>query len=299
MKSNEEEKYVKCNNCRQNIPESKMFLHEGFCLRNNKFCPQCEKVFLVSEYEEHIKTHNASNSPQQESKPAPTLPEKSTVTNQNKNNSISEHRKNCMHEHKEPVPKVSKKSTKKEEERPKIKAVVVDDSLGLKKCEYCCNVVEDLEKHLLDCEIKKMIEAEGAKYYKDLEKRNKEDDLLAQKLAKEKEMDVSKDEWVAKNLEKNLKPIIDTSKDEGIAKNLQKELGPMIDTTNDEKMARDLQNQLGNLYVNTSNDEELARKLEQQERENNKANMNQNNNNENMDDDLRRAIEESKKSIYK
>ena len=54
----EEEKYIKCKNCHQNILESKIFLHEGFCLRNNKLCPECDKVFLIQEYEEHLKSHN-------------------------------------------------------------------------------------------------------------------------------------------------------------------------------------------------------------------------------------------------
>ena len=59
----EEEKYIKCKNCKQDILESKMFLHEGFCLRNNKLCPECDKVFLVQEYEEHLKTHNSKKPP--------------------------------------------------------------------------------------------------------------------------------------------------------------------------------------------------------------------------------------------
>ena len=45
----ETEKYVKCKNCHQEISESKIFLHEGFCLRNNKLCPECDKIFLIKE----------------------------------------------------------------------------------------------------------------------------------------------------------------------------------------------------------------------------------------------------------
>ncbi len=76
----EEEKYIKCKNCHQNILESKIFLHKGFCLRNNKLCPECNKVFLFQEYDEHLKTHNAKN-----------------ISNQKKS-PISEHRKNCHHD---------------------------------------------------------------------------------------------------------------------------------------------------------------------------------------------------------
>lgn len=48
-------KLIQCENCRQNIDSEKMFLHEGFCKRNNVFCEHCEQVFLKEEYEEHIK----------------------------------------------------------------------------------------------------------------------------------------------------------------------------------------------------------------------------------------------------
>ena len=180
----EEEKYALCQNCRQNIPESKMFLHEGFCLRNNKFCAECNKVFLAKEFEEHLKTHNEKNI--QRKRSPPPKPEKKI-----EKPSLTEHRKICQHNKKEPIPSNNP-------ERPKIKAIVVDDNLGLKQCEFCTNVFEDLPNHLKECKVKKMIEEENAKYYKDLEKRNREDDELAKKLAKEKLMDISKDEEMAK-----------------------------------------------------------------------------------------------------
>ena len=52
----EESKLIKCKNCRQDILKEKMFLHEGFCNRNNKFCEHCEKVFLKKDYSYHIKS---------------------------------------------------------------------------------------------------------------------------------------------------------------------------------------------------------------------------------------------------
>ena len=327
----EEEKYALCQNCRQNIPESKMFLHEGFCLRNNKFCPECNKVFLVQEFEEHLKTHNEKKSPPPQAKRSPPkIPEKKDKIKQDKP-SLSEHRKICQHHKKEQVPKA-----KPEFERPKIKPRVIDDNLGLKLCEFCVNMVEDLPAHLKECKVKKMIEEENERYYKDLEKRNREDDLLAQKLGKEKFMDVSKDEQMArklqkdlkplvdtskdeqmaKNLQKSFKPLVDTSKDEQMARNLQKQFGPMVDTNNDEKMARELQKQFGNYNVDYDKDEQMARMLEQQERERINNNNNQYPYNFNrpgpggrpgpaqgqdndMDDELKRAIEQSKKEFYK
>jgi hypothetical protein len=244
----DEEKYKKCQNCRQDIPESKMFLHEGFCLRNNKFCPQCVKVFLVQEFDEHLKTHNEKK-PYQEKRSPP----------KDKQTAISHHRENCLHKKKEPVPKVKKPQV----ERPKIKPRVIDDNLGIKQCEFCVNMFEDLPEHLKKCKVKKMIEEENAKYYKDLEKRNREDDNLAQKLAKEKIMDVSKDEQMARKLQKDLKPIIDTSKDEAMARDLEKKYKPNIDISKDEEIARNLQKQYGPIN-NTSNDERLARELQKQ-----------------------------------
>lgn len=50
-----ESKFTRCDNCRQDILSEKMFLHEGFCHRNNIFCDHCEKVYLKEDYEEHLK----------------------------------------------------------------------------------------------------------------------------------------------------------------------------------------------------------------------------------------------------
>ena len=254
----ETEKYVKCKNCHQEISESKIFLHEGFCLRNNKLCPECDKVFLVQEYDEHIKTHNAKN-----------------ISNQKKS-PISEHRKNCHHD--EPKNLI-----------PKKKEIKIDDNLGFKQCEYCTNVFEDLNEHLKKCEIKKMIEKENAKYYSDLEKRKKEDDDLAKKLSKEKTMDISKDEEMAKKLQKEFEmQNIDISKDEELAKQLQSQFQQQninINISEDEKLAKELQNQFNQDFNNNNNyniqsDEEFARMLQQQNN-NNDNNNNFNNNNYN------------------
>ena len=48
-------KYTRCDTCRQDILSEKMFLHEGFCKRNNVFCEHCEKVFLKTDFDEHLK----------------------------------------------------------------------------------------------------------------------------------------------------------------------------------------------------------------------------------------------------
>ena len=51
----EKSKLIMCKNCHQDILEEKMFLHEGFCIRNNTYCEHCERVFLKKDYVEHCK----------------------------------------------------------------------------------------------------------------------------------------------------------------------------------------------------------------------------------------------------
>ena len=55
-KPKDNKKFIKCKNCRREIAAEKMFLHEGFCQRNNIFCDHCQKVFLKDDYEKHLKT---------------------------------------------------------------------------------------------------------------------------------------------------------------------------------------------------------------------------------------------------
>ena len=52
-----ENKFIQCSNCKQNVLSSNMFLHEGFCFRNNTFCPKCKNVVLKKDYEAHIKNN--------------------------------------------------------------------------------------------------------------------------------------------------------------------------------------------------------------------------------------------------
>ena len=56
-------KLVRCENCRQEIASDKMFLHEGFCKRNNTFCEHCERIFLKEDYEQHIKDISKKKAP--------------------------------------------------------------------------------------------------------------------------------------------------------------------------------------------------------------------------------------------
>ncbi len=64
-----ESNIIECKNCRQGILADKMFLHEGFCLRNNAYCEHCEKVFLKKDYDEHVKTISNSQTKKTDSQP--------------------------------------------------------------------------------------------------------------------------------------------------------------------------------------------------------------------------------------
>lgn len=46
---------VKCQNCRQWVPQRTLVLHENFCLRNNILCPSCHRVYQKRspEWENH------------------------------------------------------------------------------------------------------------------------------------------------------------------------------------------------------------------------------------------------------
>ena len=102
--------------------------------------------------------------------------------------------------------------------KPKIKAIKIDTSLGLEKCEYCNNMVEKINEHYKQCPAKKFLEEEELNYKKNI-----------------KEL-IDNDLKLAKKLYSSQKPIMDTRKDTEIAKKLQKELKPLINTSKDEEI---------------------------------------------------------------
>ena len=51
---------VKCSNCRCDIEESKMILHERFCFQNIKYCDICQEGIIKEEFEEHCENHKKS-----------------------------------------------------------------------------------------------------------------------------------------------------------------------------------------------------------------------------------------------
>lgn len=274
----EEEKKVICQNCKVELPESKLAIHQGFCLRNNKYCPTCSKVFLAGEFEEHLKTHNI---PQKETQKKETN-NKDKIGDKPKESS---HRRNCpcaKHGYGDNQKQLQKEEIiPKKVEPPKKKPIHIDDSLGVQKCEFCENVFENLKEHLQVCEVRMLIEKERAEYYKALQELNEKDKKLAMKLSKEKEMNVDNDLYIAKKLQKELEKnkIMDVDHDLEIAEKLHKEQSKMIDT-NDEQLAKRLQDEI---------DEKLAKELAQ------KMSASNNNIPTETDEDILKAIEASKK----
>ena len=226
---------VMCNNCKTMVAQSKLVLHEAYCIRNVRYCAICAKGVGVNEFEEHMKLHNAESKQTQEQKKA------------KRNCHCSKHGQsdNKDNEVKQP-PKAVVKIV------PGKRKVHVDESFGLKKCEYCDNVFEDINNHYLECESKKFIEEQQALYYKELKERDLKDQKMASQLSKIKEMDTDKDVAIAKKLQKELdkNKIMDTDKDIEYAKRLQKELNQhkIMDTDKDVEYARRLQNENNNDY---------------------------------------------------
>ena len=50
---------VKCPNCRAEIDDSKMFLHERFCFQNIKYCEKCQEGIIKEEFDEHLEKHKS------------------------------------------------------------------------------------------------------------------------------------------------------------------------------------------------------------------------------------------------
>ena len=48
---------VKCSNCHCEIEDSKMILHERFCIQNIKYCDICKEAIIKEEFEEHCLAH--------------------------------------------------------------------------------------------------------------------------------------------------------------------------------------------------------------------------------------------------
>jgi hypothetical protein len=45
------------------IDSNKMFLHEAYCLRNNKYCNECKHAVEVATWDEHVESHKVKKEP--------------------------------------------------------------------------------------------------------------------------------------------------------------------------------------------------------------------------------------------
>ena len=106
-KSNKESDEVKCKICHQYISKSKMFLHEGFCSRNNVFCDHCEKVFLKKDYEEHVKLIKKKKTQKEVGSPSNSQKSKETQSETMKPSSYTEETDNISNNMVPLVPKPS------------------------------------------------------------------------------------------------------------------------------------------------------------------------------------------------
>ena len=50
---------VKCSNCKAEVEESKIFLHERFCFQNIKYCEKCNEGIVKEEFDEHLLMHKS------------------------------------------------------------------------------------------------------------------------------------------------------------------------------------------------------------------------------------------------
>ena len=48
---------VLCSNCHIEIDDSKIVLHERFCIQNIKYCATCQEGFPIEEFDEHLSDH--------------------------------------------------------------------------------------------------------------------------------------------------------------------------------------------------------------------------------------------------
>ena len=49
----EDEATVACSNCQVNFPQSKIDLHEVYCIRNRRKCDRCSQFVDKNEQQEH------------------------------------------------------------------------------------------------------------------------------------------------------------------------------------------------------------------------------------------------------
>ena len=135
------------------LESSKLFLHEPFCIRNNKLCDKCGKIVEIGDYDEHLKEHKVESKPQiNEVKPNSYVPV-SQIVKQPKLIKQKSEQRNCefcnlqlhLEEYTDHISLCGARST---------------------SCEYCNKALltKDLNKHYELCDILLMSHLQEEEY---------------------------------------------------------------------------------------------------------------------------------------
>ena len=173
---------VFCTNCQSEIEDSKMFLHEGFCKKNIKYCFKCKEKIPIEEYEEHLENHNVKKPEKKEEIEQEKNREENTFKNQKSKENLNIECQYCsllldpseIEEHE----KMCGSRT--------VQCEICGKYIHIRLIKQHMNVIHDMGYKDIYNE-NEVNKEESEKYQKECEKRKQieNDELLARKLAEE------------------------------------------------------------------------------------------------------------------
>ena len=173
---------VFCTNCQSEIEDSKMFLHEGFCKKNIKYCFKCKEKIPIEEYEEHLENHNVKKPEKKEEIEQEKNSEKNKESNPHSNENLNIECQYCsllvdpseIEEHE----KMCGSRT--------VQCEICGKYIFIRLIKQHMNVIHDMGYKDI-YEGNEVNNEENEKYKKECEKRRQieNDELLARKLAEE------------------------------------------------------------------------------------------------------------------
>ena len=173
---------VFCTNCQSEIEDSKMFLHEGFCKKNIKYCFKCKEKIPIEEYEEHLENHNVKKPEKKEEIEQEKNTEENTFKNQKSKENLNIECQYCsllldpseIEEHE----KMCGSRT--------VQCEICGKYIHIRLIKQHMNVIHDMGYKDIYNE-NEVNKEESEKYQKECEKRKQieNDELLARKLAEE------------------------------------------------------------------------------------------------------------------
>ena len=173
---------VFCTNCQSEIEDSKMFLHEGFCKKNIKYCFKCKEKIPIEEYEEHLENHNTKKPEKKEEIEQEKNREENTFKNQKSKENLNIECQYCsllldpseIEEHE----KMCGSRT--------VQCEICGKYIHIRLIKQHMNVIHDMGYKDIYNE-NEVNKEESEKYQKECEKRKQieNDELLARKLAEE------------------------------------------------------------------------------------------------------------------